>query len=89
MKTLFITLLGFSTLVSCKKKYTCECITTRNDNGSSGEGGNYPATSTRTIKDKKEDAEASCKSGNNVAYEPGFYEQGEEPAILTTTCNIR
>ncbi len=91
MKILVITLLGFSTLVSCKKKYTCECVTTKSPNNSSEEVAfiNYPTTNTRTIKAKKEDAEADCKSGNKVVYEDGFYEPGEEPAVLTTTCQIR
>ena len=91
MKTFIIMLLGLSALVSCKKKYVCECITTKNPENSSGEVAfnTYPTTNTRTIKARKEDAEASCKSGNKVAPEPGFYEPGEEPAILTTTCELR
>lgn len=92
MKALIITLLTLAALVSCKKKYTCECVTTKNPNNSAGNEvtfTTYPTTNTRTIKDKKESAEADCKSGNKVAYEPGFYEPGEEPAVLTTVCDIK
>jgi hypothetical protein len=96
MKTLVITLLGLSTLFSCKKKYTCVCTTSKHYDGNFEEGKVYdfydPATTnTRTIKDKKkENAETSCKSGNNVTYETGFYEsQGQEPTVVTTICEIK
>ncbi|MGV3610462.1 MAG: hypothetical protein ACO1N0_05910 [Fluviicola sp.] len=92
MKILLITLLGLIALGSCKKKYACECVTTKSPNNSNGNEvtlTTYPKTNTRTIKDKKDKAEAECKSGNKVGYEDGFYEVGEEPAVLTTVCEIR
>jgi hypothetical protein len=48
MKILIITLLGLSTLVSCKKKYTCEC---------GNPGGIYK---TFTIRDTKKNAKEKC-----------------------------
>jgi hypothetical protein len=96
MKALFFILLfGLLTFTSCKKKYTCQCTTTKQYDGSFEEGVIFdfydPATTnTRTIKEKKkEDAEASCTEGNKVGYEPGFYEsQGQQPTVVTTICTI-
>lgn len=96
MKILVITLLGLSALVSCKKKYTCQCTTTKQYDGNFEEGVIYdfyyePTSNTRTIKEKKKaDAETSCESGNTVTYETGFYEsQGQEPTVVTTICEIK
>lgn len=96
MKVFIITLLGLSVLVSCKKKYTCECVTTKQYDGNFEEGMVYdfydvPTSNTRIIKDnKKQNAEKSCQSGNKVTYEPGYYEdQGQNPTVVTTVCEIR
>ncbi len=96
MKALVITLLGLSVFASCQKKYTCECTTTKQYDGSFQEGVIYdfyypPTTNTRTIKEKKkEDAKASCESGTNTSYEPGYYEtQGQNPTIVTTICILK
>jgi hypothetical protein len=96
MKVFIITLLGLSVLVSCKKKYTCECVTTKQYDGNFEEGVIYdfyyePVLNSRTIKEtKKADADASCKSGNSVTYEPGYYEaQGQQPTSVLTVCQLK
>lgn len=93
MKILVITLLGLSALVSCKKKYNCEC-TTNKTFGPYQENGAihdfyYQESTNKTIKDKKEDAQASCDSNSKTYYEPGPYAQnGQDPTLVTTTCII-
>jgi len=92
---LFIPLFGLLALASCKKKYTCECTTTKHYDSYVQNGVMYDylipevTTSTRTIKDKKDAAKSACESGNKVSYEPGPQEQnGQGPTEITTVCTI-
>ncbi len=51
-KTLAIAALALFAFASCKKDYTCECVTTNN--------GEQVGTSSSTFNAKKKDAESSC-----------------------------
>lgn len=53
---LFGALLAFT---SCKKEYTCECVTTSNMPGTAS------GSSTTTIKDKKDVAQEDCENGSS------------------------
>lgn len=97
MKTILsLAVLATLALTSCKKNYTCDCITTKEYDGNFEEGVVYdfyyePTSSSRTIKEKKKaDAKTSCESGTNVSYETGYYEsQGQQPTVVTTSCQIQ
>jgi hypothetical protein len=95
MKIIIITLLGLSALVSCKKKYNCECATKKTfapyqENGAIYDFYYEETTSKSKIKDKKEDAKASCAEGSKTYYEPGPYAQnGQDPTLVVTTCAIK
>ena len=96
MKTVIITLLGLSAvLVSCKKTYNCECTTNKTFGSYEENGAVYDfyyeeTNSNTTIKDKKEDAQASCAKGSKTYSEPGPYAQnGQDPTLVVTTCAIK
>ena len=44
-------------LASCKKDYTCECVSTETTSGAT-------TTTTATIKAKKDDAKTDCEGGS-------------------------
>ena len=56
-KVLLIAAVAGLSMVSCKKKYTCECTTTYNGTTTTSSG-------TSSEKMKKKDAEAECNKGD-------------------------
>lgn len=56
---LAIAALGFVTMTSCKKEWTCKCTTTVNGVSTSAEG--------KTTKLSKKDAKAACEKGTTVS----------------------
>ncbi|WP_317897456.1 hypothetical protein [Aurantibacillus circumpalustris] len=58
-KILLIAAVASMTMVSCKKDYTCECITEEGESGST-----VKTTTTSVINAKKADAEIICNAGD-------------------------
>jgi hypothetical protein len=65
MKKLLFSVLAVSAigLTSCKKDYTCTCVST---------GSGYNSTYSATAHLKKKDAQAWCDAGNSSASSGGF-----------------
>lgn len=58
MKKLIIAVAAVAFLASCKKDYVCECVTT---------SGGLSVTTTEDLgKQKKDDAETTCKAKDNT-----------------------
>lgn len=72
-KAFFILALGTLSLASCKKDYSCECVT-NSPNGSSSETNN-------TGKMKLEDARTKCNEGDQTREVLG--------QTYTTDCSIK
>ncbi len=69
----FYSLLIISTFTSCKKEYTCECITTV--------GGLEVGTSSSTIKDTEKKAKDQCESNSSSVSVNGI--------TSTTSCSLK
>ncbi len=67
MKKVFLVVaVAFFGLASCKKDYTCNCVTTDTSDGS------QITSSSETITDHKSDAEAKCDEGDQTNNALGY-----------------
>ncbi len=84
-KMIFLSMVaaGF-TMASCKKDYSCDCTTTTVTNIGGGSETNTSSAST-DIKDKKDEAEASCKLKEGSTYQVTDYGW----ISTATTCSLR
>lgn len=97
MKTIFsLAILGSLALTSCKKDYTCSCVATVHRPSFSYGGmevqeeSTTSSNTTRTIKDKKDDAKTSCESGNGTSSVASPWAQyGAQPTTTTVACAIK
>jgi hypothetical protein len=97
MKILFY-FFSICILCSCKKNYSCECITTLSMTPVyymgelEMEGQSYDQSATININDRKKKAETRCKSNESTVTQNGYYTgSGYSGGDITskTECNIK
>lgn len=94
MRPLFISILLVSTMISCKKDYTCTCVQTNVTTSYSEYGNYYPQTITsntesNSLNSKKNDAASKCKKYDRINVETHGDGNSQRTVTETVTCEIK